>query len=421
MIEHYTLSAILHNKDAYVWAVQNIKPTYFTTNAYRYLYALIVSSYKEQEPLTQIIFAEHGKLQGLDEGEANSIYFAYKTSEDEWQPNLQLFVDQALERKSRSDIEILDSIRDSSGATQMYERMQDMINAHHTGGRKPYYSAKEIDEMPDAFTDPIVTGVHELDHELFSAGGNFKGQMMGVLAREKHGKTRFMCWKLGHELRSRHTILYIALEGRKQEIRNKILSMMGEEEYMRHRERLFIVDGIREWKDIERTIIYAIHADKVDAVYFDYLQLAHHGRLSKFDRYDAVTQDLQHLMIKFNIQITIASQLRKKTAQDDDFGEESSYKYFPTAGDMYGTAELIKASSLIVSLFRPKFYADLMMGEKSIKGIDGMAQNKETVYVTPLLSREDNHYVGNFLRLTDTSSGYRIGGWQYKQTNDGDF
>jgi len=217
-LEHYAISAICNYDDAATFAITKMKAKHFTAQN-QGLYKIATGLFKRKKSVDLGVFCSQVSTLGFDEATASMIYHYALDYSDMWQNNLEELIKVGTYRVISEHVQEIDNLRSSNEPIQKISAQASKFASEWvTGVEKTYYSGKEVDELREETGEPIKTGYPLFDDEVYKWGGNRKGQMKGVLLREKHGKTRSECWESAQNIRMGHKVLYIALEATKKEI-----------------------------------------------------------------------------------------------------------------------------------------------------------------------------------------------------------
>lgn len=414
-LQDYVLSKMCHSKDAAVWGLARLNTQHFTGDG-RTLYTIIKSLYKRYQSVDLHVFASQASGQRIKEQVANDIFHYSLGQTDEWQNVFEEFKEQSIKRNIRSDLQNLISNMDLSSPSKIASETTSKAVSWISDTEKRYFTGKEIDEIEDEYGEPIKTGFPAYDDYIYKHGGNLKGQMKGVICREKHGKTRSECWEVAQNIRQGYKVLYITLEGRKQDIAGNIKQVL-QDDWNEYRNNFLGVDGTVDIEEIESIILEAVLVEGVDKVVIDYIQLAIAKGSNENERINTATERLRHLMVKYNFHLTLLSQARKEstytTLPKDSDGNAlmpKGWKHVPAVNDAYGSNALIKASSIILVGFRPNLYQENIqhtgMGSR-VENPSGEFDNIHSFYMQITRTRYKPEYLHQWWRFYDGDTGLR--------------
>lgn len=418
-LQYFCISAMCQYEDAAVYGITKLKVDDFT-DIHKKLYKITTGLFKLKRRVDLHVFVSQAQSVGLKEGEANMIYHYCLDHDDDWEHAFQELKRLSIDRTIGSHLnELLELKSEQKSPALISSRAMRYAADWVTEGEKRYYSGKEIDEMEEEYGDPILTGYPLYDDKIYAYGGNLKGQMKGVIMREKHGKTRSECWEVAQNIRMGHKVLYLALEGRKQDITGNIKQVL-QHQWQEYRENLYVVDGVVDLDELETIVVEAVMVDGVEKVVVDYMQLVvPSGRFSgENERINEATERFRHLMVKHNFHCTALNQARKANPNasapkdaDGNLTMPSGYKYVPSAYEAYGSNALIKAATLILVGFRPNQYEELTkVTGLSTKVIDPNHQNASyySLFMKIERTRYKPEYLHKWWQFTDSDEGLNL-------------
>lgn len=419
--EYYILSAMCQYTDACVYGMVKLKSYHFT-GVKKEAFNTIKALYRNQKQVDYHVFITQMKAYGVDESES-SLIFMYSTDfTDDWKPIFEQFMSLRVYDKMMDDIGVIDEMRGKKEPVEKISAQASRFASEWiTQTEKRYYSGQEVDESKEEYGAPVLTGIPDYDEKLYRHGGNLKGQMKGVILREKHGKTRSECWEGAHNIRMGHKLLYITMEGIKKDITGNFKQVLRHE-WQEYRNNLFVVDGVVDIDEIESIIIEAVLVEGVDKVVIDYAQLmTTEQRVSgENERINHCTERLRHLMVKHNFHITLLSQSRKesqyRSAPKDSDGNPilpKGWRGIPTVDDAYGSMALIKAASLILIGFRPNLEPENIkqtpLGKKIVNPF-GQEDSYFSFYLQPIRMRYKPEFLHRWIHFIDGDEGLKIRG-----------
>lgn len=418
-LQKYVLSEMCHNKEAAVYAITKFKRANFTGSG-KTLYTVIKTLYKKNGGVDLHVLANQGKAQSVPEDVSNEIFNYTNRFTDEWENVFKEFKEESTKRSAIRDAQdILDQLQVKSVKEVAGETTKKAVS-WISDTDKRYYSGKEVDEEPESEGEPILTGYPIFDEGIFKHGGNLRGQMKGVICREKHGKTRSECWDCAQNLRQGHKPLYITMEGRKSDITGNVKQVLRDE-WQQYRENFFVVDGIVHIDDIESVILEAVLIEGVDKIVIDYIQLVVADGNSENERINTATERLRHLMVKYNFHLTLLSQARKESVYTsvpkDASGNKmvpDGWKHVPGVSDAYGSMALIKAASIILVGFRPNQYEENVVHTAMSKRVINPFKEEDpyhSFYMQTVRTRYKPEYLHKWIRFQDTDNGMERVTW----------
>lgn len=423
-IEYFCLSAMCQYDEAAIKGIVQLKPEHFDSSAgNRKVFAVIKSIYQKYRRVDLHVFQSQCQSLGFNENDTNHIYHYCLDYQDEWKAAFDELKRLAGYRKVQSFAVEIEELRTkaksldkiASHATQF---ASDLI----TSTEKRYYSGKEIDELEEEFGEPILTGFPYYDNVLYKNGGNLKGQMKGVICREKHGKTRSECWEVAQNIRMGFKVLYITLEGRKKDITGNVKEVL-KSDWQQYRENLFVVDGVNSLDELEAILIETVMVEQVDKVVVDYIQLVvpDERYSNENEKINISTERIRHLMVKYDFHCVLLSQARKQsqsaTPPKDAEGNQLmpyGWRHVPKVSDAYGSAALIKAAQLILVGYRPNMYEECTktnpLGSRRVinpvKGWDSYY----SFYLRPDISRNKLEVLHRWIHFIDSDEGLKLQG-----------
>ncbi|MDR9419495.1 hypothetical protein [Gracilimonas sp.] len=413
-LQEYVISKMCHSKEAAVWGLTKLNPSHFTGQGRTY-YSIIKSLYKLYGSVDLHTFVSQSSAQRIKESNANEIYQYAQGQTDEWRNVFQEFKQDSIKRNIRKDLQDLLTVSNNGyDVSEIASKTTSKAVNWISDTEKRYYTGEEIDNLNEEEGEPITTGFQLYDDHIYKHGGNLKGQMKGVICREKHGKTRSECWEVAQNIRQGYKVLYITLEGRKQDITGNLKQIL-QSDWNQYRNNFLGVDGTVDIEEIESVILEAVLVEHVDKVVIDYIQLAVAPGNSENERINAATERLRHLMVKYNFHLTLLSQARKEstytTVPKDSQGNKlvpDGWKHVPGVNDAYGSNALIKAATIIIVGFRPNLYEENIehspLGTKVInpeKGKDSV----HSFYMQIARTRYKPEYLHQWWRFIDSDSG----------------
>ena len=421
-IEIYTISAMCHYPDAAVKAIVELNPDHFTGYK-RKGFVIAKGLFQINRSVDMPVFVSQCQGQGVPQEKATEMYNYAAGHTSEWGSVFDELKRMAAYRRIDKDLQEIHKARDLQESPEQIATKTTKAAAEWImQAEKRYMSGKEIDESDEQFGEPVLTGVPLYDEQVYKYGGNRKGQMKGVILRQKHGKTRGETWECAQNLRMGHNVLYITLEGTKKDITGNFKQVL-QHEWKKYRKNIFVVDGMRDMSQIEAAIIEAVLVDQVDKVVIDYIQLVRpNERYSgENEMINKSTESIRHLMVKYNFHCSLLSQARKSSVNagvpKDANGNPmmpSGWKHVPRFDDAYGSQALLNAASIILVGFRPGQYEE----NKKTTGLSSAAigPNEEEVSIHSLfyetaLNRYKPEFLHQWWKFIDTDEGLKNPTW----------
>ena len=363
-LQKYVLSKMCLSKDAAVWGLTKLNPSHFTVDGRKY-YSIIKSLYKLYGTVDLHTFVSQSAAQRIKESQANEIYQYAQGQTDEWQNVFSEFKQESIKRNIRDDLQsLLNVANNGHTVSEIASKTTSKAVNWISDTEKRYYTGEEIDNLSEEYGEPIITGFPIYDEQVYKYGGNLKGQMKGVICREKHGKTRSETWEVAQNIRQGYKVLYITMEGLKKDITGNLKQVL-QSDWDKYRNNFLGVDGVVDIEEIESIILEAVLVEQVDKVVIDYIQLVIAPGDNENTRINTATERLRHLMVKYNFHLTLLSQARKEstyTSVPKDANGNAlvpkGWKHTPDVNDAYGSMSLIKAASIILVGFRPNLYEE---------------------------------------------------------------
>ena len=421
-IDQYVLSAMCNYPDASVHGITKLKPYHFT-GVYKDAYNLIKTLYRNEKEIDYHIFITQMSAYGMSESDAGLLYRYVDNHTDDWKPIFEKFSTHKVYDKMMGDIRDLDQMRSTKDPiSKISSKASKFASEWVTQNEKRYYSGQEVDESKEEYGEPILTGIPDYDDRIYKHGGNLRGQMKGVICREKHGKTRSECWEVAQNIRMGYKVLYITTEGIKKDIAGNVKQVLRHE-WKEYRNNLFIVDGIVDIDEIESVILEAVLVEGVSKVVLDYIQNTESSEryTGENELYNNNTKRLRNLMVRHNYHQVILSQSRKESqyksvAKDVDGNPllPTGWSGLPTVGDAYGSNEMIKAASLIMTGFRPNLVPENVkinpLGSRKVLNPKGQEDSYFSFYLQPIRMRYKPEYLHKFIHFIDSDEGLKIQG-----------
>ncbi|HSH25620.1 MAG TPA: AAA family ATPase [Massilibacterium sp.] len=419
-LEYYCLSAMCQYPEATVYGITKATPSDFTgTN--RKVYSTIKVLYTKNKSVDLHVLQSQLQAFGIDEATSNMIFHYCLDYEDNWKNNFEeLKRSSTYSKIAEHAQEILDLKTKNEPIETISSRAMRYASEWITGTEKKYYSGSEVDELGDESGEPILTGHPIYDYEIYQNGGNRKGQMKGVICREKHGKTRSECWEVAQNIRMGYKVLYLTLEGTVKDIRNNIREVL-KHEWEEFRDNLFIVDGVVDLDELEAITLEAVMIEGVDKVVIDYIQEVVSEGQSENVRINNAVKRFRNLMVKHDFHCVALSQAKKENSDakipKDANGNpisHSGYRFVPSVYDAYGSNELVKASSIIMIGFRPNLYQELVKPSGLSKKIIS-PRNTEQAYTSFYMkverSRQKYEHLHRYWQFIDSDEGLKLQNW----------
>lgn len=407
-------------EDATVYGITKAKIGWFSP-ANRKVYSTIKVLFQKNKTVDFHVFQSQLKGFGFDGQTSNMIYHYCLDYKDNWKNNFQeLKRTSTYSKISEHAQEILDLKTKQEPIETIASRAMRYATGWITDSEKKYYSGSEVDEMGDESGEPILTGHPLYDYEIYEHGGNRKGQMKGVICREKHGKTRSECWEVAQNIRQGHKVLYLTLEGTVKDIRNNVREVLRHE-WDDFKDNLFIVDAVVDLDELEAITVEAVMIEGVDKVVIDYIQEVISEGQSENVRINNAVKRFRNLMIKHDFHCVALSQAKKESSDSKvpKYANgapitHSGYRFVPSVYDAYGSNELVKASSIIMIGFRPNLYQELVKPSGLSKKVIS-PRNTENPYTSFYMkverSRQKYEHLHRYWHFVDSDEGLKIKNW----------
>lgn len=412
-LSNYVLSKMCHSNEAAVYGITKLKPSHFE-GRFRTLYSVIKTIYKMNGSVDLHVFVSQAKAQNIPEKFSNELFHYCNRFTDEWENVFKEFKEESAKNRAIKDAKQIIEDLQTKSIQEVAGQTASKAVSWISDTEKRYYSGKEVDEEPEQEGKPILTGYPIFDDGIYKHGGNQKGQMKGMICREKHGKTRSECWEDAQNLRQGHKVLYVTMEGRKSDITGNVKQVL-KDEWKQYRESFFVVDGIVHIDEIESVILEAVLIEGVDKVVIDYIQLVMAEGNSENERINNATERLRHLMVKYNFHLTLLSQARKESVYTsvpkDANGNKmvpDGWKHVPDVNDAYGSMALIKAASIILVGFRPNQYEQNIIHTAMSKRVINPFKEEDpyhSFYMQTVRTRNKPEYLHKWVRFQDTDNG----------------
>lgn len=411
------------NEEAVRAGIVQLKPEYFdAVSGNRKLFSIIKVLFQKYQRVDLHIFQSQCEGLGFNESQALHIYHYCLDYDDSWEDAFEELKRLAAYKMVNAFSGKLSELNTNAAPLQtIANEATKFATSLLVSSRKSYYSGKEIDELKEEFGEPVITGHKYYDEVLYKNGGNRKGHMKGVICREKHGKTRSECWEVANNIRMGHKVLYLTLEGRKQDITGNIKQVL-QDDWSEYRENLFVVDGVIELEELQAIIVEAVMVEGVDKVVIDYIQLVMPTERysGENERINIATERIRHLMVKYDFHCSMLSQARKEsqysTPPKDADGNQlmpNGWKHVPKISDAYGSAALIKAAQIILVGYRPGMYEECIkvseLGKKVINPV-GDWDPFHSFYIRPEVSRNKLDALHQWVQFVDTDTGLNLRG-----------
>lgn len=418
-LQDYVISKMCHSKEAAVWGMTKLNPSHFFGRG-RTFYSVVKSLYKLYGEVDHHTFVSQSGAQKVSESDANQVFQYSLNHTDNWENVFKEFKQDSIKKMIRSDFQELIGQVDIETPSKIASATTSKAVGWISDTEKRYYTGEEIDNLKEEYGDPITTGFDLYDLGIYKHGGNLKGQMKGVICREKHGKTRSECWEVAQNIRQGHKVLYITLEGRKQDITGNIKQVL-ESDWTEYRNNFLGVDGVVDIEEIESVILEAVLVDNVDKVVIDYIQLTIASGNTENERINNATERLRHLMVKYKFHLTLLSQATKedsrKSVPKDPNGNPlvpAGWKHAPEVNDAYGSMSMVKAASIILIGFRPVLYKENIeatpLGSKVINPL-GQQDSVHSFYMQITRTRYKPENLHQWWRFTDSDNGLQNPQW----------
>lgn len=414
-LETYVISKMCHSREAAVWGLTKLNPSHFTGGGRKY-YSIIKSLYKLYGGVDLHTFVSQSAAQRIEESHANEIFQYAQGQTDEWENVFKEFKQESIKRNIKKDLQLLlDVASNGCSVSEIASKATSKAVNWISDTEKRYYSGQEIDEMEDQYGDPILTGYPIYDDQIYKYGGNLRGQMKGVLLRQKHGKTRSACWEVAQNIRMGHKVLYLTLESTKTKIKNNIKQIL-KSDWDKFKNNLFVVDGYRMLDDLSSITLEAVLIDNIEKVVIDYAQLMipnvkYSGENEKIN---ICIQEFRHLMVKHNFHCVVLSQARKNNNHSvtKDFNGDpllpKGWRYVPKPEDAYGSQELINACTMMEVGFRPSAYEENIVESGLSKRVLNPLKQEDSffsLYLQIALTRDNPEFLHQWWRFTDSNDG----------------
>jgi hypothetical protein len=421
-IEIYSISAMCHYPEAATKAIIELSPEHFTGYK-RKGFVIAKGLFQMNRSVDMPVFISQCQGQGIDSAKATEMYNYAAGHTSEWGAVYEELKLNSTYREIDKDLSEIHKLRNQNEAPEnIAAHTTKAATKWITKSKKRYLSGKEIDETQEEFGEPVLTGVPMYDKQIYKHGGNLKGQMKGVILRQKHGKTRSEVWECAQNLRMGNKLLYVTLEGTKKDITGNFKQVL-QDQWTKFRGNLFVVDGIRDLNEIEAAITEAVLVDQVDKVVIDYIQLVRPSERysGENEMINISTEAIRHLMVKYNFHCSLLSQARKSSAHatvpkdaDGNNTMPSGWKHAPRIDDAYGSQALLNAASIIFIGFRPGQYQE----NKKTTGLSTVAigpyhndVSVHSLFFEVALNRYKPEFLHKWWNFIDTDEGLKNPQW----------
>lgn len=230
----------------------------------------------------------------------------------------------------------------------------DLANASHSASMSTSASSVAADLRSQKRSEPIRTGIRAFDYVTY--GGLWLGQLTGLFARYKNGKTTLAASVASNLERAGIPTLMVTLERRKNDIERFIVARALDidardldlgpggahdeafEQYVADRRSLWYIHRPMVTIDQLRAMIIAeVHANKVKVVVVDYWQLirAQNSKASQQEKQQDSAQMLADLASDLDIAILVMGQLNQE-------------------GQPRGGEGILASAGIVVKLHRPE-------------------------------------------------------------------
>lgn len=382
---------------------------------------IIKALYKLYGDVDHHVFVNQASGQKIKESTANETYMYCQSHTDDWQNVFQEFKTESIKRNIKHDLnDLLTAAGNGNSISEIASKATSKATNWISDTEKRYYSGKEIDEMDDEYGNPIVTGFPIYDEQIYKYGGNLRGQMKGVLCRQKHGKTRSACWEVAQNIRMGHKVLYLTLESTRKKITGNVKQVL-KDDWHKYRNNLFVVDGYRALEDLSSITLEAVMIDGVEKVVIDYAQLMMPNNYSsENEKINICIQEFRHLMVRHNFHCVILSQARKNsqhsvvTGADGDPMMPKGWRYLPKPEDAYGSQELVNACTMMEIGFRPSAYEENVIETPISKKVLNPLKQEDSffsLYFQVALTRDNPEFLHQWWRFTDSDEGLKQPTW----------
>ena len=419
-IEDYVLSKMCHDKEAAVHGMSRLSASYFTGKN-QDLYTLISGLWKVSGSVDLHVLCSQFEGRGGNAGLANDVFHYSLNHSDSWVNVFSEFQETGIKRRAQADLgEIFERSRNGITSKDLASETMRKAAGWITRSEKRYHSGKEIDELPEEYGEPILTGFKIYDEEIYRNGGNRKGQVKGTLCRYKHGKTRSECWEVAQNIRMGHKVLYLTLEGIKKDVTGNVKAiLMGDWE--KYRENLFVHSGSRNIDDLIAIATEAILIDGVEKIVVDYLQRVQAPGNGQNEQLHNAVEPITDLAVQHNVHVSILSQTTKinqyATVPKDADGNNTmpkGWKYVPQADEAYGSQALLNAVSILFIGFRPNRHEEnIVEGPLSSRVLspNGSHDALHSFYMKIAMNRRKPDNLHRWWRFQDSDNGLQNPIW----------
>lgn len=290
------------------------------------------------------------------------------------------------------------------------------------GAEKKIYTLGETLDEPADIREHLFTGVPLIDNEFFSEGGLRKGTLTGLISRQKHGKTRFGSWIDTRIAMQNKKVLYVAIEGTRQDISKNAEQILGEL-VLDYKNNLLLVEGVNDVNEILSLVSEAVIAYDAEAVVFDYFNIMEDYEFKGSSYNDKAHQIINKILnhcVNYNYAGFLMSQARKKTTGQGFSGGDqmpSGWSYQPTIHDAYGSQAMSNACAVILTAFRPNMVDGLTkegydnVNQRPIKKVmdfEGVSVPYTSFYVYMEANRHGSEYLHTYLHFVDSNRGLQF-------------
>ena len=412
-IEEYVLSACLHNDQALVKAMNSLYGVRdFKNERNRQAFSVIENRFEADDKIDPLVVMDAWIDMGIfQEGEAQRVAGAWDGDQD-YEPKIEELAKLGGIRKAKKDIgNLFEQANQDTTPDKLAQKAFDYAISWNNGSKKKYYTAKEVHEMRDQRGEKLQLGIPLLDEQVYKHAGLHKGTVKTSLFRSKHGKTRTACYEVAQHLRQGRTVMYFTLEGQNNDILDNVKQIM-KDEWRQYQSQFLLVDDRFDIDSIKSAYVEAeFTEDGVDVCVIDYIQEVqlNIGRwVGDNERITETTRQLTQLATKYNTLFNFLSQ--STTVSKNDRG----YGHVPDVHQVYGSKQIIKASSMIMVGFRPKNYEELLQEspmppyEMRVMSPDEELAPISSVFMKPVLSRRKLECQHRWVHFVDSDDGIKL-------------
>lgn len=412
-IEEYVLSACLHNEQALIKCMNTLYGARdFKNERNAQAFSVIENRFAADEKVDPLVVMDAWIDMGIYQQEGAQRIAGAWEGDHEYEPKIKELAKNGGIRKARKDItKLFDKTKEDVTPDKLAQQAFDLAISWNNGSQKKYYTANEVHEMKDQRGEKLELGIPLLDQEVYKHAGLHKGTVKTSLFRSKHGKTRTACFEVAQHLRQGRTVMYFTLEGQNNDILDNVKQIL-KDEWKEYGSQFLLVDDCFDIDSIKSAYIEAEFTEEgVDVCVVDYIQevqLDIGKWVGDNERITETTRQLTQLATKYNTLFNFLSQSTTVSKSDRGYG------HVPDVHQVYGSKQIIKASSLIMVGFRPKNYEDLLR-ESPMPPYDMrvISPNEElapisSVFMKPVLSRRKLECQHRWVHMIDSDSGIQI-------------